>query len=198
MDKSQIANLAQNRAVPYFQSNTVRCQGEVRFRFHAARDYACLLDVDDEVEAWSCQSTQLHNGQDAHAPDFTVRMSGGVCLVDVCRDGSAAAPSWIAHAAQASGWSHRVVYPHQFPAIRLRNARDLLRYARFEISLSDRIRLLAALDAEGSLTVAECLSAFQRNPIPSLASLILHRFVAIDLDEQLIGPETQVRRRRDY
>jgi hypothetical protein len=47
------------------------------------------------------------------------------------------------------------------------------------------------------LTVAECLNAFRETvPTPGLASLILHRFVDVDLDEARIGPETVVRRFR--
>jgi hypothetical protein len=84
------------------------------------------------------------------------------------------------------------------PQIRVKNAKDLLRYAKFEAALSDRIRLLAALDEHGSLSVAECLNAFQETkPIAGLASLVLHRFIMMDLDDALIGPETQVRRKRD-
>jgi hypothetical protein len=53
------------------------------------------------------------------------------------------------------------------------------------------------LDEFASMTVAECLPAFRETvPIAGLSSLILHRFVEIDLDEARIGPETMVRRRR--
>ncbi|WP_210388408.1 hypothetical protein [Mesorhizobium caraganae] len=74
---------------------------------------------------------------------------------------------------------------------------DLLRYARWHCPLGDRVRLLAALDEHGSLTVAECLAAFHETvPIAGLSSLVLRRFVEIDLDEARIGPETAVRRIR--
>jgi hypothetical protein len=73
-----------------------------------------------------------------------------------------------------------------------------LRYARHEAALSDRIRLLAALDEYSSLTVAEALIVFRETkPVAGLASMVLHRFVTMDLDERLIGPETIVRRKRD-
>ncbi|AWM24856.1 hypothetical protein AOX55_00001596 [Sinorhizobium fredii CCBAU 25509] len=59
------------------------------------------------------------------------------------------------------------------------------------------MRLLAALDEHGTLTLAECLSAFRETrPIAGLASMVLNRFIDIDLDEALIGPESTVRRRR--
>jgi hypothetical protein len=81
---------------------------------------------------------------------------------------------------------------------RLRNAKDLLRYGFYRATLGDRVRLLAALDEMGSLTVAECMAAFQEGkPMPSLASMALHGFISIELDQALIGPETAVRRIRD-
>lgn len=50
----------------------------------------------------------------------------------------------------------------------------------------------------GSLAVAEALSALREGrPMARLAALILHRFIEIDLDEAMIGPETAVRRIRD-
>lgn len=198
MDTSHEAKSVLVRAVPSFQNNTIRCQGEVSFRSQSARDYGYLLDVDDEVDVWSCQSVQLERGTQVHRPDFALYRDGRRELVDVTSGSGDNPPSWVAEAATFQGFDYRVFKRGELPAVRLKNARDLLRYARFEAPLSDRIRLLAALDAEGTLTVAECLSVFQRNPIPSLASLILHRFIAIDLDERLIGPETQVRRRRDF
>jgi hypothetical protein len=60
------------------------------------------------------------------------------------------------------------------------------------------VRLLAALDEVGSMTVAECLPAFKETlPIAGFASLVLHHFIEIEPDEARIGPETTVRRRRD-
>lgn len=77
---------------------------------------------------------------------------------------------------------------------RLQNAKDLLRYANYQTPLGDRMRLLAALEQEGSATVAECLLLFREiNPIAGLSSLILRRWVAIDLDLELIAPNTTVR-----
>jgi hypothetical protein len=61
-----------------------------------------------------------------------------------------------------------------------------------------QIRLLAALDEMGSLTVAESLAAFREGrPTGCLAALILHGFLEIELDDALIGPDTVVRRIRD-
>lgn len=47
------------------------------------------------------------------------------------------------------------------------------------VPLGDRVRLLAALDEDGSIPVAECLGAFRETrSMAGLSSLILHRFVA--------------------
>lgn len=82
-----------------------------------------------------------------------------------------------------------------YGGFRLRNAKDLLRYAGTVTPLGDRLRLLAALDEHGSLPVAECLKAFQEvRPAAGIASLILHDYVEVDLDDAPIGPETAVRR----
>ncbi|MCY0147925.1 hypothetical protein OEG84_09430 [Hoeflea sp. G2-23] len=90
-----------------------------------------------------------------------------------------------------SRWDHTAVHS----GFRLRNSKDLIRYANYETTLGDRVRLLAALDEHGTLTVSECLSAFQETkPIAALASMILRGFIEIDLDEALIGPESMVRR----
>jgi hypothetical protein len=116
--------------------------------------------------------------------------------VDVASEG--ALPSWVRQAARLAGYHHEIISRSALPPTRVKNAKDLLRYAKFEAALSDRIRLLAALDEHGSLSVAECLNAFQETkPIAGLASLVLHRFITMELDEALIGPETQVRRKRD-
>jgi len=82
-----------------------------------------------------------------------------------------------------------------YDGFRLRNARDLLRYAATVTPLGDRLRLLGALEENGSLPLAECLNVFQEvRPVPGLASLVLHGYVEIDLDGAPIGPESSVRR----
>ncbi|WP_421477653.1 hypothetical protein [Agrobacterium tumefaciens] len=54
---------------------------------------------------------------------------------------------------------------------------------------------MGVLEEEGSLTVKDCLAIFtETKPIAGLAQLILHGFVEIDLDSELLGPETTVRR----
>ena len=60
------------------------------------------------------------------------------------------------------------------------------------------VGVLAAFDEVGSMTFAECLQLFRESkPMAGLASLILRdNMLEIDLDDDLIGPETQVRRIR--
>lgn len=180
----------------FYPLSNVRCDGPVLFRDQLARDIACILDVDDDILSWSCRSFTLsHEGQ-IYRPDFLVKRVGSSCLIDGVRD--EAAPPWVRDAARGAGLDYEQIDASSLPRVRLRNARDLLRYARHEAALSDRIRLLAALDECSSLTVAEALIVFRETkPMAGLASMILHRFITIDLDDRLIGPETVIRRRRD-
>ncbi|MNL20088.1 hypothetical protein D3C87_1413200 [compost metagenome] len=57
--------------------------------------------------------------------------------------------------------------------------------------------MLAVLNEHGNLTVAECLTVFtETKPVAGLAQMILRGFVEVDLDTELLGPETMVRRIR--
>jgi len=174
---------------------TIRCVGEPAFRNHLARDLGCLLDVDLDVEEWICQPLVLRNGSRSHVPDFLVTGGDERCLISAIE---ADPESWIVEAALEHGFRFRRKTAREIRAgSRLENACDLLRYARWHCPLGDRVRLLAALDEHGSMTFADCLPAFMEvRPIAGLSSLILHRFIEVDLDEGRIGPETQVRRTR--
>ncbi|MBM2715250.1 hypothetical protein JQK88_29375 [Mesorhizobium caraganae] len=174
---------------------TVRCVGGPLFRNRAARDLGCLLDLDLAVVEWSCLPLVLERRGDSHVPDFLVVREEGTSIVDAA-SGSSPLEPWIENAAAEAGYRYDV-QSTIIPGHRLANAMDLLRYARWHCPLGDRVRLLAALDEHGSLTVAECLAAFHETvPIAGLSSLVLRRFVEIDLDEARIGPETAVRRIR--
>lgn len=175
---------------------TVRCVGGPMFKNQLARDLACLFDLDPSVREWSCLPLALGSDDMVHVPDFMVVRGQGACLVDAVETIEAPSARWIEGEAMRRGYTYERVTSDEFRAgARLANARDLLRYARWHCPLGDRVRLLAALDEHGSMTVAECLPAFlEIRPIAGLSSLILQRFVEIDLDEARIGPETQVRR----
>lgn len=180
----------------FYPLSTVRCEGPVLFRDQLARDVACILDVDDDLISWSCRSVALSHKSQTYRPDFLVKGRQGVFLLDGVREEGP--PDWVQRAAKTAGLKYNQVEGRSLPRVRLKNAKDLLRFARYEAALSDRIRLLAALDECSSLTVAEALMVFRETkPMAGLASMVLHRFVSMDLDERLIGPETVVRRVQD-
>lgn len=174
----------------FYPVQTLKCVGQPVFRSQAARDYACLLDVDDTVTSWRC-CAEVDAGSPSTVADLVVHRHqhrGTVIVVD--GKGEAGVPDGY-HQAD-------IVYRAEFPETRLQNARELLRYANYRVGLSDRVRLLACLDEHGSLSVAECLHLFQDvRPIAGIARLFLQRFIDMDIDEALIGPESQVRRKRD-
>lgn len=182
-------------ACSYNPRGTVRCAGLRLFRNQLARDLGCLLDVDFDVDEWKCQPMVLRSGSRSHVPDFLVAGKRETWLLDASESPPG---SWVEAAALEKGFRFAWKGGQEIGAgHRLRNAKDLLRYANWHCPLGDRVRLLAALDEQGSMTVAECLPAFAEvQPIAGLSSLVLHRFVEIDLDEAPIGPETQVRRFR--
>ncbi|WFS02376.1 hypothetical protein [Rhizobium tumorigenes] len=182
----------------FYPLSTVRCVGQPAFRSQHARDYACLLDVDEGIASWTCVTPRLIHDEEVHDLDFVVTpLYGRRFLADVCRK-LPDPPDWVPDAAEAMGYDYRPVAGGELSTgFRLRNARDLLRYGFYKASLGDRVRLLAALDEMGTLTVAECLAAFiEGKPMASLASMAFHGFISIDLDDSLIGPETVVRRIR--
>ncbi len=190
------AALCRAQSNAFLPRGTVRCQGPPAFRTQLARDLGCLLDVDDEVDAWSCLPAALSSKGDAHIPDFLIKRGRRHTLVDA---GPGPGHPWLCSAARERGSDYQA-WPKSAirDGVRLSNAKDLLRYARRECPLGDRIRLLGALDEAGSLSVGECLPAFRETrPMAGLASLVLQRFVEVELDQARIGPETAVRRRRD-
>lgn len=186
---------AEALALAFHPRGTVRCEGRPLFRTSLARDLGCLLDVNPEVEKWFCLPLVLTSGGRAHVPDLLVTGGQGTWLMDAAE---AAPEPWVEEAARQEGFGFRWQSSVEVRSgNRLANARDLLRYARWSCPFGDRVRLLAALDENGSLSISECLGAFRETrPIAGLSSLILHRFVEVDLDEARIGPETSVRRCR--
>ncbi|WEX11684.1 hypothetical protein [Chelativorans sp. AA-79] len=169
------------------------------FRNQAARHLGCLLDVDQDVISWTCLPLMLERDSGVHIPDFLVEKGSGSIVMDAVEGREKSPALWIASEAAAHGYEYVAVPVDEIGSgFRLWNAVDLLRYSRWQCPLGDRIRLLAALDEHGTLSVADCFPAFQETrPIAGLSSLILNRFVEVDLDEALIGPETSVRRWRD-
>ena len=172
----------------------VRCVGPVILTSPLARDVGCLLDVDSSIAAWACRKLNFSHGYDTHKPDIIAETDNGILVIDVVSKG--APPTWISDIVVSEGYAYKTISRGDIDPIRLKNARDLLRYVGVEVSLADRIRLLAGLEEHGTLSLAESLNAFREtNPIAGLASLVLQRFVDIDLDT-LISPESLVRRHR--
>ncbi|MDX0425396.1 hypothetical protein GOC91_19135 [Sinorhizobium medicae] len=123
---------------------------------------------------------------------FRRRSDGSTHVVDIA--GSQVIPPWIARAAELEDFGYRLWSVNDFPATRLRNARDLLRYARYETSLADRLILLTALKEAGSLRLSEAITmASGTKVVPIISSMILQRLITIDLDAELIGPDSVIR-----
>ncbi|MDX0847215.1 hypothetical protein GOD74_02250 [Sinorhizobium medicae] len=181
----------------YTPMATIKCDGRAQFRSQQARDFACLLDLDPDVARWSTAPPMLRNGDDEYKVDFIVLTEGGSFLIDVGQE-EPMPPIWLSAEIESMGHRYRSVAMIDFAdSVRLRNAKDLLRYGFYRPPLGDRIRLLAGIEEMGSLTIAECLSAIQEGrPMPTLASLILQGFLEVDLDDDLLSPESQVRRIR--
>lgn len=180
--------------VPAFEPrNTVRCVGRPIFTSQTTRDIACLVDVDPEVVSWTTGDGPVIAG--AHRIPFDLRVvyPSRIELLMVADEAAPLGNDAVA-AAHLAGYRLKALGPDDIAGDRLENARELLRYANWTVSLSDRVRLLAALEQEGSLPLADCLSVIHsgRDPIAAIAALCLRRFVEIDLDSARIGPQTRV------
>lgn len=179
----------------FYPSATVRCEGGKVFRSQAARDVGCLLDVDPTVVSWRCMPPSL--AQLDHSADFEVIYDDGrVILLDSHDRELPTDATPYKEAARLRGAEYRCLSRDDVHGgFRLRNAKDLLRYGNYAVPLGDRLRLLGALDENGSMPIAECLNAFQETkPVAGLAALILNRYLEVDLDDAPLGPETVVRR----
>lgn len=179
----------------FYPQNTLKCTGPASFRSQAARDAACLLDLDQAVISWSCLASRFYNNGSVHVPDFIVEREDGTYVLDIV--GTAPIPQWLPAAVQTEGYKHTVWPACDLPAIRVQNCKDLLRYARYEVSLVDRILLLAALKEHGSMRLSEVINmAPGTRAISIIAAMILRGQIDVDLDEELIGPDSVIRPRQ--
>lgn len=184
----------QASARQFFPKATVRCPDDPVFRTQLARDLACLLDVDDEVGAWSPLCFGVFIEGCLHVTDFMVDyMDGRREFLDAVElRGDPLVTETLACMRRRHRFVPRIEIEGGY---RLQNAKDLLRYADRRTPLNDRVRLLAALDEAGSLTIAETFGLFQETrPMTAISWMILHRFVSADLDAGPLGPETTIRR----
>jgi len=142
---------------------------------------------------WNCRSLEFRQGLDTYRPDFVAERSQDILVIDAI--GQHRPPPWISEAIRAENYTYQTWSRGDIDPIRLKNCKDLLRYAGTEVRLGDRIRLLSALEDQGSLTFSECLQMMRESqPICALANMILARFIEIDLDTALLGPDTSVRK----
>ncbi|MER0240084.1 hypothetical protein ABRA89_18380 [Fulvimarina sp. MAC8] len=149
-----------------------------------------------DVISWSCGPDPVDVQGTVVQPDLRVLRGGGTEHIFVLDDDQE--PPFPPNENRDGPSALRVLHRSELEGDRLENAKEILRYARWRVPLSDRIRLLAALDSESSLTLAECLSLGRPgcDAIAIVAALALHRFVVIDLDSGRIGPETRITRHR--
>ncbi|KJF74635.1 hypothetical protein [Agrobacterium arsenijevicii] len=172
-----------------------RCVGRFIARDQLARDVACLLEFEEAVSSWNCRSLQLRSGFDTYSPDFVAERQFDVLVIDTV--GQRRPPPWVAEAVVREGFTYRTMSRGDIDPIRLKNCKDLLQCSGGDVSLGDRVQLLSVLDEQSSLTLAESLTLFQdTKPIRGLANMAVGRFIEIDLDTALIGPETVIRRYR--
>ncbi|TGR72423.1 hypothetical protein EN837_03495 [bacterium M00.F.Ca.ET.194.01.1.1] len=178
-------------------SATVKCDGPAIFRSQVARDTACLFDLNPSITSWHCMPVSMDCGGGVHVPDFgIVDDDGSRTLLDAPDRVMPIDPLEIEVHAYGMGFRYRrLAHQEVYEGYRLQNAKDLLRYGNHTLALGDRVRMLATLNEHGTLTVADCLTAFaETRPIAGLAQLILRGFVEVDLDTELLGPETLVQR----
>ncbi len=167
------------------------------FRSDAARDMACILDLNPSVMVWTCGAPVLKIGRARYVPDFQMEdTDGGQWLLDVYDRRNPPNESTLQAAASALSFRYRMVGRTEiYDGFRLRNASDLLRYAGHAVPLGDRVRLLSLLGEHGPLSLSDCLRAVRETqPVAAVASLILQGYLEVELDDELIGPETMVRR----
>ncbi|WP_051559028.1 hypothetical protein [Allorhizobium undicola] len=178
----------------FYPRSTVRCSADPMFRSRLARDLGCILDVDPNVIAWLCLPLQFDTELGPHVPDFFVEYEGGLkfCLDAVEK---LELPK-IREGAALAGHRYRGVSRAEIQAgYRLANARDMLRYARTRTPLNDRLRLLSILEEVGSMTIAESFGVFREvQPMTGVSWMVLHRLIAVELDDAMLCPETVIRR----
>lgn len=191
-----LSHRAEGRAFPPSGLNTVRSAGSLAFKSELARDFACLLDVDDQLGSWTCGPIFSDGQGEQFTADFEVSYGTSIEIVTI-ENPIQRVPTWLPLRIRDLGHCYRHVDRSAIPHVRLQNAKDLLQYARVTVSLSDRVRLLSALDEQGSLSLADCQSInLTGRAVPVVASLFLHRFIVFDdIDELPLGPDSRVRRR---
>lgn len=168
-------------------AHTLKCHGEPLFRSQHARNVACAFDLDTNVLAWSCLPVVLQLGHNYHIPDFAITREDRDYLADAISP-----PDWVVHKSKDNGW----LYPCNFyNDTFIANAVDLLPFANATITLSDRLRILSALEEHGPLALKYCCQMVRNSsePMAAVAALYFSHEIIFDLAER-IDPETRVSR----
>lgn len=178
---------------------TVKGPARPIFRSKTAADLSCLLDLDPQVLSWSSVTSSPAQRERDYIPDFMMDdIDGGRWILDAPgKKLPCDLPAMYENAAK-QGAQYRLFETSEiYDGYRLQNAKDLLRYVSHSVPLGDRMRVLAILEEQGPLPFGDCLRIIRETqPVAALASMILHGFVEVELDEALLGPETMVRRIR--
>lgn len=179
------AGIGIGRVPGFAPTQAVRCVRRPRLLTQSIRDTGCPLDADPGVLSWTCHPSTLFNRGRTFLPDFEVVRETAVELVTEDRE---LVPDWaLAPAAVRSMPTLTLLTSHPV-GVRLDNAHELLRYAVWCVSLSARVRLLAAFDQEDSLPLAEAMTTIRHGAdrIRAIAALEMRRFVDLDLDSGLV------------
>ncbi|WP_157944546.1 hypothetical protein [Mangrovicella endophytica] len=171
----------------------LRCIGDAILPTPLAVDVARILDTDGDVERWASRRVEPL-GAPLPGVVFDVVRASGHEQIRLLEDGA----TNVVRECDPDDVPVRVMGRRDIDPVRLENAKLILPYARWRVSLDDRIRLLAVVDEEGSVTLGECLSILRNTsrPIAAVASLALARVVDLELDAPL-GSRTRVIRRPD-
>ena len=184
-----------------FPLRSMRCIALPAFRSQLARDLGCWLDVNPEVDTWECLPCAVHipgyGGRGAlRVPDLRVYwVDGSATFLDA--DAGQGPSSSGALQIETTAGPYRTITEAEIRAEpRLSNAKELLRYAGYEVPLGDRIQFLSMLEENGPTPLSDCLRGLRgrTDPIAMIAVLTLRRFISMDLDEAPIGPETVIQR----
>jgi hypothetical protein len=153
------ASASANSLAPYSETlPSLKCKGHPVFRSKVVRDVACILDLNPDVAKWYTPAPELAWEALPHRPDFLVfDHDGRVRFIDAPDREVAVSDVDLISAALGQGASYRRMSSEElYDGFRVQNARDLLQYVNIHVTLADRLRLLAVLDQEGSLTMSDC------------------------------------------
>ncbi|WP_224006051.1 hypothetical protein [Aureimonas sp. SA4125] len=169
------------------------CSERPMFRTICARDLALLLNIDVNVADFRClpgivEGTDASGDKLRHVPDFLVTYENGD-RVFLDADG----PARFRPLDPGVGYSS-IGEDEIRTEPRMTNAREAFRYSLHQVSMSDRLRLQAALRDNPSISLVEASTAIRMSDdeFACIIALAVKRVLHIDWSE-VIGPDTRVR-----